>query len=112
MATSDEQERMGQGGGARANGGSERRRLRRGSMGAGKPNVGELYDSLNAQLQEHPYRTVAMVAGVGFILGGGLFTRLAGSMIGTAVRLGIASAIAPMLDELASFGSEAEETSH
>lgn len=48
----------------------------------------ELYTKLDVgrQLQEHPYRTLAIAAGAGYLLGGGLFTRMTGSLLRVGVR--------------------------
>ena len=64
------------------------------------------YERLRQRLEEQPYETLAMVAGVGFILGGGLFTRFAARLIATSLRLGVAAAFAPLLDALVSSGKE------
>jgi len=50
--------------------------------------AGELYAKLDIgrQLQEHPYRTLALAAGAGYLLGGGLFTRMTGSLLRVGVR--------------------------
>lgn len=55
----------------------------------------ELYERLDVarQLQEHPYRTLAIAAGVGYVLGGGLFTPLTG----TLVRMGSRAMLLPMM---------------
>jgi pilus assembly protein TadC len=55
----------------------------------------ELYERLDIarQIQEHPYRTLAVAAGVGYVLGGGLFTPLTG----TLVRLGSRAMLLPVM---------------
>ena len=55
----------------------------------------ELYERLDIgrQLQEHPYRTLAIAAGIGYVLGGGLFTPLTGTLL----RIGARAAMLPML---------------
>lgn len=69
------------------------------------------YERLRKRLDEQPYETLAMVAGVGFVLGGGLFTRFAARVIATSLRLGVAAAFVPLLDSLVSSGrSAAPET--
>lgn len=59
--------------------------------------VTELYDrvELGRHLQENPYRTLALAAGVGYILGGGLFTPLTGSLF----RVGMRAMILPLLQQ-------------
>ena len=62
--------------------------------------LGETYRRLRKRLDENPYQTLAMVAGVGFVLGGGLFTRVAVHVIANSLRLGAAAAFAPLIDAL------------
>ncbi len=69
----------------------------------------ELYERLDIarQIQEHPYRTLAIAAGVGYVLGGGLFTPLTG----TLVRLGSRAMLLPMMQAAAeSIGAAEDET--
>jgi len=67
----------------------------------------ELYESLDVarQLEEHPYRTLALAAGVGYVLGGGLFTPLTASI----VRLGMRAAVLPMVQHAITGIAEAAE---
>lgn len=55
----------------------------------------ELFDrvDIGRELQEHPYRTLAIAAGIGYVLGGGLFTPLTGSLL----RVGMRVAMLPMV---------------
>ncbi|HEY0840418.1 MAG TPA: hypothetical protein VGD74_09560 [Vulgatibacter sp.] len=48
----------------------------------------ELYSKLDLgkELREHPYRTLAIAAGVGYVVGGGLFTPLTASLLRIGVR--------------------------
>lgn len=62
--------------------------------------LGDAYERLRRQLEERPYQTLAVVAGVGFILGGGLFTRFAARVIASSLRVGVAAAFAPLVDSL------------
>lgn len=62
--------------------------------------VTDSYKRLRKQLAKRPYETLAMVAGVGFVLGGGLFTRFAAHVIANSLRLGAAAAFAPLIDSL------------
>jgi hypothetical protein len=61
------------------------------------PPVRDLYHSLQTRIDEHPYGTLAAAAGIGFILGGGLFSRLGAKLVATAIRVGLASATQPIL---------------
>jgi hypothetical protein len=47
---------------------------------------------LHGRTERHPYGMVAGALGVGFVLGGGLSTRLTDRLAGTALRIGIAAA--------------------
>lgn len=46
---------------------------------------------LKRRIEEHPFQTIAIAFGVGYLLGGGMFTRLTG----TLVRLGVRAALIP-----------------
>ncbi|WP_373048932.1 hypothetical protein [Vulgatibacter sp.] len=69
----------------------------------------ELYERLDVarQLQEHPYRTLAVAAGVGYVLGGGLFTPLTGAL----VRVGSRAMLLPLLQSALTNMAEAEDES-
>jgi hypothetical protein len=59
-----------------------------------------LYRQMREQLEEHPYRTLAVAAGLGFVLGGGMLGRVTGQLVATGLRLGIAAMVAPMATQL------------
>ena len=44
--------------------------------------------TLSQRAMAHPYQTLLIAAGVGYVLGGGLFTRLTMSMLRAGVRMG------------------------
>jgi len=48
----------------------------------------ELYSKLDLgrELREHPYRTLAIAAGVGYVVGGGLFTPITAGLLRVGVR--------------------------
>ncbi len=46
-------------------------------------------DTLSEQINEHPVRTVAMALGAGYLLAGGLFTRLTARLVGLGIRIGL-----------------------
>ncbi len=52
----------------------------------------EVAGFLNEQTQRHPYRTLAAAASVGYVIGGGLASRLTKLMLGVGGRLTIALA--------------------
>lgn len=59
-----------------------------------------LYLRMKDQVEEHPYRSLAIAAGVGFVLGGGLFGRTGGRLLATGLRVGLAALVAPLASEL------------
>jgi len=68
--------------------------------------VSDLRDTLDirARVQRHPYGMLALAAGVGYVLGGGLFTSTTGSL----VRLGLRLAAVPLVkDELLNLAQSA-----
>jgi hypothetical protein len=55
--------------------------------------------SLAWQAKHHPVRTVAIALGAGYLLGGGLFSRLTGRIIATGVRVGLRLALVPFVTQ-------------
>ncbi len=43
---------------------------------------------ISGRMTRHPYQTMLIAAGVGYVLGGGLFTRLTGNMFRVGIRVG------------------------
>ena len=58
-----------------------------------------LADKLVRQTREHPGRSVAMAVGVGYVLGGGLFSRLTARIVGAGLRIGLRTALLPFVME-------------
>ncbi|MES1204474.1 MAG: hypothetical protein ABUS79_00930 [Pseudomonadota bacterium] len=56
--------------------------------------------SLQERLDRNPYGVVAGAFGLGFVLGGGLFTRFTGRIVGAAVRVGLTAALPYLQEEL------------
>ena len=54
--------------------------------------IGSVEQSVGGHLRERPYTTLALAAGAGFVLGGGLATRLTRVMFGVGGRLALAMA--------------------
>ena len=52
---------------------------------------------LNGHLSRHPYGTVAAALGIGYLLGGGLFTPLTSRLVRLGLRIGIRAALLPIL---------------
>jgi hypothetical protein len=61
--------------------------------------VESLADKVVRQTREHPGRSVAMAVGVGYVLGGGLFSRLTARIVGTGIRIGLRTALLPFVTE-------------
>jgi len=121
--------------GTRSNG--QRRRNRGDAERGGDMTVGQRVDRINDNAQEawtktrdavtdlketldvdgrvdrHPYGTLAAALGIGYVLGGGLFSPLTARIVGLGLRLGLRMAAVPFLQRelmgLASaLGQEAE----
>ncbi len=77
-------------------------------MDASEPtSVGSPLADLRRQVSRHPYGTVAAALGIGYALGGGIFTPLTSRVVRLGLRIGIRTALLPILKaEL----SEAVET--
>jgi hypothetical protein len=59
---------------------------------------------IQGRVSRHPYGTLAAALGIGYVLGGGLFSRLTGRILGLGLRLGIRLAALPLIkDELLGF---------
>jgi hypothetical protein len=56
-------------------------------------------DRLAQETREHPGRSVAVALGVGYLLGGGLFSRLTARLVGTGIRIGLRTALLPFVTE-------------
>jgi len=69
---------------------------------AGETVAGPLGEALDIEgrVQRNPYGMVAGALAVGFVLGGGLFTRLTASIAGTGLRMGLAAALPLLQREL------------
>jgi hypothetical protein len=70
--------------------------------------VGEINSKLDlaGRMERNPYATLAVAAGLGYVLGGGLFS----NFTGRAVRWGVRLMLLPMIrNELMSLGEAASE---
>ena len=52
---------------------------------------------LKGQVSRHPYGTVAAAVGIGYALGGGIFTPLTSRLVRLGLRIGIRAALLPIL---------------
>ena len=62
---------------------------------------------LTEQVEQRPYTTLGVAAGVGFVLGGGLSSRLTAMLLGTATRLAMALAARELATRLSPDASAA-----
>jgi hypothetical protein len=51
------------------------------------------------ETRKHPIRTVALALGAGFVLGGGLFSRLTARIVGAGLRIGFRVAAVPLMTQ-------------
>lgn len=56
---------------------------------------------LSGRMARHPYQTLLIAAGVGYVLGGGLFTRLTANVLRVGVRVGALPSVQRQLFALA-----------
>jgi hypothetical protein len=70
-----------------------------GELGGAARELYERFD-LRREVEEHPYRTVLVAAGVGYVLGGGLFSPLTRQMLRLGVRLALVPMAKSMLADL------------
>jgi hypothetical protein len=59
----------------------------------------ETFD-IQGRLRRNPYAMVAGAVGIGFVLGGGLFTRLAARILGSGLRIGLMAALPVLQKEI------------
>ena len=52
---------------------------------------------LKEEVRRHPYGTVAAAVGIGYALGGGIFTPLTSRLLRLGLRLGVRAALLPIL---------------
>jgi predicted methyltransferase len=55
---------------------------------------------IEGRVERNPYGMVAGAAAAGFILGGGLFTRITGRLVSAALRVGVMAALPRLEKEL------------
>ena len=65
------------------------------TMPPGAAARGKLSKALDVRgrMQRNPYGLVTGALGIGFVLGGGLFTRLTARILGTGLRVGLMAAL-------------------
>jgi hypothetical protein len=60
--------------------------------------LGEVSSDLAAIVVAHPAGAIAAAIGVGYVLGGGVFTRLTSGLLRLGLRLGVQFALLPALE--------------
>src|SRR5580704_1309031 len=55
--------------------------------------------AIEERVNRNPYGTVAAALGIGYVLGGGIFTPLTSRIVGLALRIGVRVALLPMLTD-------------
>jgi hypothetical protein len=62
-------------------------------------------DTVVIEATDRPWRSLALALGAGYVVGGGLFSRLTSRLLGLGLRIGIRAAVVPMVTEsLVAFG--------
>ena len=59
------------------------------SLSASRQRIDGWRVTLSEQINEHPVRTVAIALGTGYLLAGGLFTRLTARLVGLGIRIAL-----------------------
>ncbi|HVZ86365.1 MAG TPA: hypothetical protein VHG72_05315 [Polyangia bacterium] len=54
---------------------------------------------IDGRVARHPYGSIAAAVGIGYVLGGGIFTPLTSRIVTLGVRIGVRLALLPMLRE-------------
>ena len=66
-----------------------------------KDSFSDISDTLDlkGRADRHPYGTVAAALGIGYVLGGGLFTPLTARIVRMGIRIGMRLAVLPLLKQ-------------
>jgi hypothetical protein len=61
----------------------------------------DLTDAIDVKgrVKRHPYGTVAAALGIGYVLGGGIFTPLTSRIVRLGLRIGVRAALLPLLKD-------------
>jgi len=74
-------------------------------------SVETVADDLRERVEEHPWKTLGLAVGAGYLLGGGLFTALTGRLLFGGVRIGLRLAAIPLVrEELLGFVENIRDT--
>jgi hypothetical protein len=77
-------------------------RAGRGRLGPGfetRARLGAWTDALARETRQRPGRSVAIALGVGYVLGGGLASRLTARIVGAGIRVGLRMVLLPFVTE-------------
>jgi hypothetical protein len=70
-------------------------------------DLGELRDRLVREADVRPFRTAGLAVATGYLLGGGLFSKLTARLVGTGLRIGLRLAFIPFVTQsLAAWGED------
>jgi hypothetical protein len=70
-------------------------------------DLGELRDRLMREADVRPFRTAGLAVASGYLLGGGLFSKLTARLVGTGLRIGLRLAFIPFVTQsLAAWGED------
>jgi hypothetical protein len=70
-------------------------------------DVGDLRDRLMQEADARPFRTAGLAVATGYLLGGGLFSKLTARLLGTGLRIGLRVAFIPFVTQsLAAWGED------
>jgi hypothetical protein len=61
-------------------------------------DLGDAID-LKGRVKRHPYGSVAAAVGIGYVLGGGIFTSLTSRIVRLGLRIGVRAALLPLLKD-------------
>ena len=66
-----------------------------------RDSVSDIGNALDIQgrVQRHPYGTVAAAVGIGYVLGGGLFSPLTARIVRLGIRIGLRLAVLPLVKQ-------------
>ncbi len=68
------------------------------ALKAAENALGAVGDDVTRRVESHPYRTLAVAFGAGYLLAGGLFSGLTARILGYGVRTGIRLAVLPLIE--------------
>lgn len=67
--------------------------------GGATQQLAQWRDSIARQTVERPARSLALALGAGYLVGGGIFSRLTARVLGLGLRIGLRVAVVPMVTQ-------------